>query len=247
VLPNPAALEYRGAYSTLAFIRASVANLTRDPRYSMADASAKVRAIIEEYLRVNGVGVEVPPVDIFSPGFIDGAGRPQKSDRAAADEMEYAIKEYIKDNAAKDPELFEQFSERLKKILNEFEGNPKMRRAALAEFIKKDLRNARKNERTYGYDAEREMPFFALLRKELFGERAFGDLSKGEFDALKEFTDYCLSRLKAETAKIDFWRHDTQIHEMRAGIRSRLIDFDINADLNGIVQKIVELGRVHFK
>ena len=252
VLPNPKALDYRAGYKALAFIRESVANRTRDPRYSMKDASAKVRAIIEEYLTVNGVGVEVPPVDILSPGFINGVEKPGKSDRAAADELEYAVREYIVENTPRDPELFERFSERLNEILETFKGNWRELRAALSSFIRNDLFNARKNEQTYGYDPEREMPFFSLFRKEIFGDKKFDQLTAGEFEALKTLTDDCLSRLRTETSKVDFWQHDNQIRQMRADIRSKLWEIErvapnISNNLNDIVQKIIELGREHFK
>ena len=251
VLPSPVALDYRDAYARLAFIRESVANRTRDPRYSMKDASAKVRAIIEEHLRINGVGLEIPPINILSNDFIDGVEKPDKRDRAAVNEMEYAIREYITDNSMKDPELFEQFSERLEKILEDFKNNWKSLRAALVELIKNDLRNARKNENTYGYEAEHEMPFFSMLRKEVFIDKKFEDLSEDEFNALKEVTDDCLSRLKTDAAKRDFWRQEMKIRQMRTTIRTRLRDMEriapnIKGKLNDIVQKIVELGKVHF-
>jgi len=251
VLPNPVALDYRDGYKLLAFIRGSVASCTRDSRYSMRDASAKVRAIIEEYLRVNAIGVEILPIDILSSEFMAGVEKPGKSDRVVVDEMKYAIREYINDNLPKDPELFERFSERLDKILEEFRGNWKMLRTVLAKFIKNDLYNARKNEETYGYEANREMPFFSLLRKEVFVDKKFEDLTSEEFEALKTFTDDCLSRLKTETVKRDFWQHGTQISQMRAEIRLKLLDLEtiipsIEGKLNDIVQKIIELGKIHF-
>jgi len=251
VLPNPVALNYRDDYNLLAFIRENVANRTRDQRYSMMDASAKVRAIIEEYLCVRGVGVKIPPIDILSPDFIADVEKPEKSDRAIVDEIKYAVIEYINKNKSKDPELFERFSERLDKILEKFNGKWKSLRAALTEFVKNDLYNARQNEETYGYEASREMPFFSLLRKEVFGDKTFGDLSKEEFDALKIFTDYCLYLLKKETAKCDFWQRLPQVSEMRTNIRLKLFDLEtivpsIEEKLNDIVQKIIELGKIHF-
>ena len=251
VLPNPAALDYRETFMLLAFIRQSVASRTRDRRYSMKDASAKVRALIEEYLDVQGFGIEVPPVDIMSPSFIEGIEKPGKSDRAAANEMEYAVREYIIENMPKDPELFERFSEHLNRLLEAFKGNWKQLRTVLENFIKTDVYDARKKENTYGYDAVKEMPFFSLLRKEIFGDKTFEDLTGDEFDALKVLTDDCLSQLKTETAKVDFWEQPMQIRQMRTYIRNLLIDMeavapDIHKKLNDIGQKIVDLGKEHF-
>jgi type I restriction enzyme R subunit len=252
VLPNPVALQYRDGYKLLAFIRESVANRTRDPRYSMKDASAKVRAIIEEYLDVSGVGVEVPPNNVLSPDFIAEVESPDKSDRAVVDELEYAVREYIIENTPRDPELFERFSEHLNEILESLKGNWQALRKNLKNFIKNDLYNARNAENTYGYEAVKEMPFFSLLRKEVFGDKKFEDLTEDEFNALKTLADDCLSRLKADTAKRDFWDHDMQIRQTRAEIRSKLLDMEvttpsISGKINDIVQKIIELGREHYK
>ncbi len=254
VLPNPIALQYRDSYKQLAFIRESVANRTRDPRYSMKDASVKVRAIIEEYLTVNGVGVEVPPIDILSPDFITGIEKPDKTDRAIVDELEYAVREYIIENTPRDPELFERFSEHLNEILETLKGNWKELRKALESFIKVDLYNARNAENTYGYETVKEMPFFSLLRKEVFGDKKFEDLTGVEFNALKLLTDDCLSLLKTNTANRDFWApaHDMQIRQLRAEIRTKLFDIEVTAPsisnkINDIVQKIIELGREHYK
>jgi len=251
VLPNPGALQYRDDYKQLAFIRESVANRTRDPRYSMKDASAKVRAMIEEHLAVSGVGVEVPPIDILSPGFIAGVEKPDKTDRAVVDELVYAIHEYMIENTPRDPELFGRFSEHLNEILRMLRGNWKELRRALKKFIEHDLLNARNAENTYGYDAKKEMPFFSLLRKEIFDDRTFVDLTPDEFSALKSLADDCLSLLRTNTVKRDFWEHDMQIRQTRAEIRSRLLDMEtttpnIGSKINDIVQKIIELGREHY-
>jgi type I restriction enzyme R subunit len=80
VLPNPAALEYSNAFKTLSFIRQSVYNRCRDPRFSMKDASKKVRAIIEEYLKVHSVDITIHPINILSDEFLgknEGKGFPK--------------------------------------------------------------------------------------------------------------------------------------------------------------------------
>ncbi len=103
VLPNPAALDYSSDFKRLAFIRESVAKLTRDQRLSMKDASKKVRAIIEEYLAVNGVALEIAPVSLLSGDFLEDVKKKSKSDRAVCDEIKYAVREYINVNRPKTP------------------------------------------------------------------------------------------------------------------------------------------------
>jgi type I restriction enzyme R subunit len=56
---NPAALEYSEDYKTLAFIRESVAKMTRNPEIFKQGRQQKVPPIIAEYLTVNGVDMEI--------------------------------------------------------------------------------------------------------------------------------------------------------------------------------------------
>jgi type I restriction enzyme R subunit len=255
VLPNPIALNYKEGVSVLAFIRQSVANRTRDPRFSMIDASAKVRAIIEKYLVVNGIGVEVPPIDILSPNFMTETESSTKSDRAIADELTFAVTEYINENKAKDPELYERFAERLAKILDEFKKNWAALRKALEIFVKNDLHNGRKQEQSYGFaNPNQSLPFFSLLRRELFGERKFEDLTEVEINSLKDFTDDCVSRLEIDTMKVNFWGQDSQIKQLRADLRKKLFDLEVTIPslvsgnkANDVIQRVIELGKERFK
>jgi type I restriction enzyme R subunit len=159
VLPNAAALAYREGFKKLSFIRESVATRTRDPRYSMKDASAKVRAIIEEYLEVEGIKIGVPQIDILSTEFMDGVEKQGKSDRAATDEMVYAVREYIIENTPKDPELFERFSERLEEILQAFKDNWQELRKALHDFIHKKVRWIAEKQRQMQDYGEKQSAF----------------------------------------------------------------------------------------
>ena len=115
-------MEYSEDYKTLAFIRESVAKMTRNPRFSNKDASKKVRAIIEEYLTVNGVDMEIAPISLLSDDFLKG-GQSKKSDRAVSEEIKYAVREFININMPKDPELYARLSERLEQILERLTSN----------------------------------------------------------------------------------------------------------------------------
>ena len=187
VLPNPAALEYSEDYKTLAFIRESVTKMTRNPRFSNKDASKKVRAIIEEYLTVNGVDMEIAPISLLSDDFLKG-GQSKKSDRAVSEEIKYAVREFININMPKDPELYARLSERLEQILEEFKNNWAELRKAL-EQLRRDIKAGRAKENTYGYDATHEMPFLGLLKTEFFGKKTFEELSDEQMTMMKNLTD----------------------------------------------------------
>lgn len=251
VLPNPAALEYSEDYKTLAFIRESVAKMTRNPRFSNKDASKKVRAIIEEYLTVNGVDMEIAPISLLSDDFLKG-GQSKKSDRAVSEEIKYAVREFININMPKDPELYARLSERLEQILEEFKNNWAELRKAL-EQLRRDIKAGRAKENTYGYDATHEMPFLGLLKTEFFGKKTFEELSDEQMTMMKNLTDNVLNRFKQETVAVNFWNNVALQQELRTYIIKQLISPEIKKFVPDIVkrrkdiaQKLMELGYQHF-
>jgi type I restriction enzyme R subunit len=251
VLPNPAALAYSDDYKRLAFIRESVAKMTRNPRFSNKDASKKVRAIIEEYLAVNGVNMEIAPISLLSEDFLKGEGS-KKSDRAASEEIKYAVREFININMPKDPELYARLSERLEEILEQFKNNWAELRKAL-EQLRRDIKAGRTKENTYGYDPSHEMPFLGLLKTQFFGKKSFEELSQEQIACLKDLTDDLLSQIKRETQVVNFWSNPTKQDELRTFIIKKLISPDIRRMVpdimkrrKDIAQQIMELGYQHF-
>ncbi len=251
VLPNPAALEYSEDYKTLAFIRESVAKMTRNSRFSNKDASKKVRAIIEEYLTVNGVDIEIAPISLLSDDFLKG-GQSKKSDRAVSEEIKYAVREFININMPKDPELYARLSERLEQILEEFKNNWAELRKAL-EQLRRDIKAGRARENTYGYEASHEMPFLGLLKTEFYGRKSFEELSDEQMGVLKNLTDDVLSCFKQETEAVNFWNNVALQQELRTNIIKLLISSEIKKQVPDIVkrrkdvaQKLMELGYQHF-
>lgn len=253
VLPDPAALEYSDDFRLLSFIRESVAKATRDPLLSMKDASKKVRAIIEEYLQVNGVDVEIEPVSLLSDDFLNDVKAKGRSDRAACDRIKYAVRQYINVNTPKDPELFTRLSERLEAILQEFRDNWADLRDAL-EHLREDIVEGRARENTFGYDPEHEMPFFAMLKTELYGNVEYADIPEDSFDALKDLTNDVLQRLQIDASVTNFWNNESMKNSLRTFIINKLLGPEIKQRVpnifsrrKDIAQKLLELGYQHFR
>ena len=253
VLPDTAALDYKDAFKLLAFIRESVAKLTRDPRLSMRDASKKVRAIIEEHLAVNGVALEIEPISLLSSDFMDNVKKKAKSNRTACEEIKYAAREYINANASKDPELYARLSEKLEALLDEFKNNWVEQRKALDDF-REEIIEGRKREQTYGYDPEHEMPFLAQLKCDLYGDAPFHELREDDFEALKDLTNDVLERIKTDSKAVNFWNNKSLQDTLRTFMINRLIAApEIKRRVPGvfskrkeIAQKLLELGFQHY-
>jgi len=246
VLPNPTALEYSTAYKRLSFIRQSVANRCRDPRFSMRDASKKVRAIIEEFLNVNGVNLRIEPISILDSDFVGKLKG--KSTRAKCDELTYGILEYINVNTPKDPEFYERMSEKLEKILQLFKDNWDALYEELQILRREDIVEGREREETYGYNPITEMPFFALLKAEIFGTKGYSEFSEQEFDILKDLANDVLARLRIDSGTINFWNNVSMQNQLRTHIINQLLRTfpSVFGKRKEIAQKIMELGFQHY-
>lgn len=245
VLPDPAALEYQSALKNLSFIRQSVANTCRDPNFSMKDASKKIRAIIEEYLAVNGIESKIPPVDILSSDF--GLKSKPKSPKIRGKELEYGLKEYINNNEPDDPEYFERMAEKLAELLKTFAENWEALCDALEKF-RLELKQGRSREENYGFDPVKEMPFFSLLRRELFGDKKFAEFTKEEFKNLKDLTTDILEAIKTETGRLSFWQTPGLQAELRTHIIQRFLrSYASKAkQRHEIAQQLMELAGRHY-
>lgn len=246
VLPSSEALKFSADYRTLSFIRQSVSNRVRDPKMSMRDASKKIRAIIEEYLIVNGVDPKVSPVSILSTDF--DVKNKNKSPRAKCDELTYGIKEYININRPKDPELFDRMSEKLEKVLQLFKDNWAALEVELQNMRKVDIIDGREKEETYGFDPKSEMPFFALMKKEIFDGKDYSDFSEDEFNKLKDLTNDILSTIKTNTSSVNFWGNQSMQDNLRSHIINQLLKSFRHTmkTRKAIAQNIMELAFQHY-
>lgn len=251
VLPDPEALKYKDDFKVLSFIRQTVANSCRDSRFSMKDASKKVRAIIEEYLAVQGVDIKIAPVSILSDEF--GIKGKDKSPRQKADELTYAIREYINVNHPKDPEFFDRMSEKLDKLLQLFKDSWDELYEALEKMRKDDIIGGREREETFGLEPKKEMPFLALLKKEIYGNKEYAALNGVDFNALKETTFDILDRIKTDTAAINFWGNISLQKQLRTYIINQLLKNEYFRSVptffdnrKAIAQKIMELAYCHY-
>lgn len=97
------------------------------------------------------------------------------------------------------------------------------------------------------------MPFFALLKQELYGDKDFSDLSEEDFNALKDLTNDVLGRFKTDTAAVNFWNNDSMQDTLRTFIITKLIapevkrrDPNVFKKRKEIAQRLLELGFQHF-
>ncbi|WP_084392188.1 type I restriction endonuclease subunit R [Nocardiopsis listeri] len=177
VLPRPEAREFVpdaksfGAIATLARAR-----YREDDGFDPSLYGAKVRDLIDQYIRVHDIRTKIPPTAITASDF-ESKVEALSSDRAKASEMEHALRHHISQNLDQDPEHYGKLSERLDEILTRLDGNW----AAMYEAFRDlhtDVKEGRQADDT-GLDPNTEAPFYDLIvttmRDEETGEPA-GDL-----------------------------------------------------------------------
>ncbi|MCX6685053.1 MAG: HsdR family type I site-specific deoxyribonuclease [Methanoregula sp.] len=244
-LPKPEALKFAQALKQVTFISQVARNRYRDEKFSIKDASKKIRDIVDEYLISHGVDPKIPPVPIFSEKFKMRL-RQQQSPRAQSEEMMHAIGEHISRHAHEDPELYEKFGEMLEKLLQEYQHNWELLAKEL-EALLDEIRRGREAEENFGFDRKTEMPFLGLLKKEVFGVKNLSELEKKELELLIETTKDLSERLKTDTQMVDFWNNITAQKRLKSYIASHLLTVfkdkpEFFVKRAAISQKILELA-----
>ncbi|HPP09112.1 MAG TPA: DUF3387 domain-containing protein, partial [bacterium] len=193
----------------------------RDDKLSIKDVSMKIREIVEAYLISQGVNPKIPPLPLFSDDFIAKVNK--KTPKAKVEELEYAIREHIEKHFEEDPEFYERFSDRLKKILEEYKENWDLLAQEL-ENLRSEIKKGRESEQTFGLDPKNEMPFFGLLKGMIFGKQPLEQLGEKNIEFLVNLTQDVLSIIKNEITSVDFWENETKQKKLKSYIISHLLE-----------------------
>ena len=246
VLPDPEALKYAADLKMLNFIKQSARNRYRDDKLSIKDASNKIREIVEEYLVSQGVNPKIPPLPLLSDEFIESTKK-IKSSKSKSEELEFAIVEHINKHYEEDPEFYERFSDRLKRLLAEYKENWDILAAEL-EKLRGEIKKGREAEDVFGIDPKRGMPFFGLLKREIFGKISAGEVKKEDVDFLIDLTKDIVGITEKEVKSIDFWDNPTKQKKLKSYIILNLLlpklkgKKEVFKRRNEIVQKLIELA-----
>ena len=171
----------------------------KDESISIAGAGEKVRKLVSEHLISLGINPKVPPVELFSDTFMDVLRKP-KDDRAAAGEMEHAIRKHCKVNEADDPVLFKRFSEKLEEILKKYNGNWDQMILKL-EGLRTEIDQNRGPESGVGD------PFSDLIADISFG----GECPAEHETRLADVVDQVMETLAENIDTLNFWDRPAQV------------------------------------
>ena len=174
VFPARQALEYMADYQALAEINVLAGKHFRDGRLSMKGIPPKLRAITDEHLESKGIDTKIQPISItkiqpisiLDEDFQKDVGKRTRTKTKAA-EIEHAIRHHLDVELDDDPDLQASFAEALALIFEQFRDNWNMIYEEL-EKLRARIINAGKQP-TYGLHRKKQMPFFRMFRRGLFG------------------------------------------------------------------------------
>jgi len=233
VLPRAAALRFVNDARLLGVIAQQARNRLRDPQMSLFGAGRKIGDLIDEHLRAAGISTRIEPLSILDAEFdqhVDAAVSP----RAAASEMEHALRYHITVNEPADPTHYQSLADRLEAILEQFAGHWDELAAELQRLIaeiREDEHRAR--------GGQLELPFIRLLEAV--------DGHPTDTDALPELAADLTGLLREHVRQVDFWRQPQAQQTLRTQIVTWLDEHDLvpYEQLAGYADIIVEMARRH--
>lgn len=228
VFPAKEALDYMSSYQRLAEINVLAGKHFRDGRLSMKGIPPKLRKITDSYLESRGIKVKVEPISILDENFEKDVARRNRTKTKAA-EIEHAIRHHLDVELDDDPDLQDSFAEALNNIFEEFKDNWNKIYEEL-EKLRKRIADAGK-EPTYGLHRKKQMPFFRILKKEVFADAAVDDDGIASLVAL---TQQLFVDVERELKLTGFWESIPARNKLKADIQKTLLQPEF-AKLPGLV------------
>ena len=206
----------------------------RDSRLSMKGIPPKLRKIADSFLESRGIHVKVEPISILDEDFQKDVGNRTRTKTKAA-EIEHAIRHHLDVELNDDPDLQASFADALKLILEESQDNWN-KVAEELEKLRQRIINAGK-EPTYGLHRKKQMPFFRMLKREIFGET---ELDEDAISSLVSLTQQVFGEVERELKLTGFWESIPARNKLKADLQRTLLQREFS-ELPGIVQNRVQI------
>jgi len=242
LLPARQALDYMGDYKALTAINILAGKHFRDARLSMKGIPPKLRAIVDDHLQSVGIDVKIKPISILDKDFEKDVARRNRTKTKAA-EIEHAIRHHLEVDLGDDPDLQASFAEALARIFEEFKNNWNKIYEEL-EKLRTRIVNAGK-EPTYGLHRKKQMPFFRLLRREIYQDATLDD---DQIALLVDLTQRVFNVVELELNVTGFWESISSRNKLRAEIQKTLLAPasagipGVFANRNRMISRIMELA-----
>ena len=211
VLPNKLAEPFKISMYQFSHLQAKARERYKDDSINIAGAGEKVKKLVNEHLISLGINPKVPPVELFSEKFITTLKEHQDS-RAAASEMEHAIRKHCKVNEADDPVMYKRFSEKLEDVLKKYNENWDQMLLEL-ETLREVIDQGR------GPDTSAGDPFSDLIIAIAYN----GNCSDEVIPAIKNIAEQVLGTLADKIEGLNFWDRANMVSDLEGKLQEIFI------------------------
>lgn len=218
ILPNQAGHPYRGPARRFGYLLRMAKERYKDDTLDIADAGAKVKALINEHLIDLGINPRIPPIELLADDFIANVRKHAQGDpEAKASEMEHAIRKHCTVHFDEDPAFYKRLSEKLEKLIQAHQNNWQ----ELAEGYEQ-IRNEAMAGRT---DAIEGLSKEATTFYDYVVQLAFegGNVPGDSVAPLKKLMARIVEIFQGTIDIIDFWKKLNEVKKLRGDIDTEIL------------------------
>jgi type I restriction enzyme R subunit len=218
ILPHEAGHLYRGPARRFGYLLRMVKERYKDDSLDLADAGAKVKALINEHLVDLGINPKIPPVELLSDDFMANVRKHAGGDpEAKASEMEHAIRKHCTVHFDEDPAFYKRLSDKLEKLIQEHKDNWEALAEAYEQLRKEAL--AGRKEAVEGLTKEATTFYDYVLQLGFDGREAPDEYRQ----PLKDVIVRIVEILQETIDIIDFWKKPIEVKKLRGNIDTELL------------------------
>ncbi len=218
ILPNQAGHRFRGPARRFGYLLRMTKERYKDNTIDIADAGAKVKALINEHLIDLGINPKIPPIELLADDFIANVQKHAQGDpEAKASEMEHAIRKHCTVHFDEDPAFYKRLSEKLEKLIQQHQNNWQ----ALADDYEQ-IRNEAMAGRTQAIEglSREATTFYDYVVQLAFDD---GDVPPDTAVPLKKLMTRIVETLQGTIDIIDFWKKPNEVKKLRGNVDTEIL------------------------
>jgi type I restriction enzyme R subunit len=210
ILPHAAATPYKIPAKRLGFILDKIRKRYKDDSLNFSGAGEKVKQLIDEHLISLGIDPKIPPVELFSPNFIQEVEK-NTSSQAKASEMEHAIRKHCTVHFDEDPALYKRLSEKLESVLQRYKDDWEQLCLHLLPFHT-DVQGSR----------QRDIAdiFFDHICTIAFGSEPVPGAHRA---AMQDLVNNLLRLLRSSVGIVNFWNNAPEVSRLKGQLSEPLL------------------------
>ncbi|HSW64994.1 MAG TPA: HsdR family type I site-specific deoxyribonuclease [Dissulfurispiraceae bacterium] len=232
ILPHAEGHAYRGPARRFGYLLRMVKERYKDDSLDIADAGAKVKALINEHLVELGINPKIPPIELLSDDFIANVQKHCQGDpEAKASEMEHALRKHCTIHFDEDPAFYKRLSEKLEKLIQEHKDNWEVLAEGYEQLRTEAM--AGRTEAVEGLTREATTFYDYVVQLAFDGGEVPGECRQ----KLKGLMASIVEILQGTIGIIDFWKKPGEVKKLRGNIDTEIL-------LTGIPQLVDRHERI---